>query len=140
MRDALAENAAKQDIIVTTAAIPGRPAPLLITAAAVRAMAPGSVIMDLAAETGGNCELTEPGRTVLEGGVKVIGPRNLPSEMPVPASQLYAKNLENLLGLMITEEGELEIDFEDDILAAACITEGGQIRSERAAGREEAAE
>jgi NAD(P) transhydrogenase subunit alpha len=133
VRDALAENGAKQDIVITTAAIPGRPAPLLITAAAVRSMAPGSVILDLAAETGGNCELTEPGSTVLEGGVKVIGPRNLPSEMPAPASQLYAKNLENLLGLMITEQGQLELDFSDDILEAARITAGGEIKNERAA-------
>ncbi|HEU4600085.1 MAG TPA: Re/Si-specific NAD(P)(+) transhydrogenase subunit alpha [Solirubrobacterales bacterium] len=133
VRDALTENAAKQDIIVTTAAIPGRPAPLLITADAVRNMAPGSVIVDLAAETGGNCELTEPGQTVVENGVKVIGPRNLPSEMPGPASQLYAKNLENLLGLLITEEGEVKVDFEDDIIAAACITQGGEIKNERAA-------
>jgi H+-translocating NAD(P) transhydrogenase subunit alpha len=133
VRDALADNAAKQDIIVTTAAIPGRPAPLLINAEAVRNMAPGSVIVDLAAETGGNCELTEPGRTVVENGVKVIGPRNLPSEMPAPASQLYAKNLENLLGLLVGEEGEVKVDFEDDIIAAACITQGGEIKNERAA-------
>src|ERR1044072_8888423 len=97
--EAIGENAAKQDVIVTTAAIPGRPAPLLITADAVRSMEPGSVIVDLAAESGGNCELTQAGQTVVEGGVKVIGPSNLASEMPVPASQLYAKNLENLLGL-----------------------------------------
>jgi NAD(P) transhydrogenase subunit alpha len=133
VRDALGENAAKQDVIVTTAAIPGRPAPLLITADAVRGMQPGSVIVDLAAETGGNCELTQPGETVVENGVKVIGPRNLASEMPRPASQLYAKNLENLLGLLVSEEGELNIDFEDDIVAAACITHGGEIRNERAA-------
>jgi NAD(P) transhydrogenase subunit alpha len=133
VRDALTANAAKQDIIVTTAAIPGRPAPLLITADAVRGMSPGSVIVDLAAETGGNCELTELGRTVVENGVKVIGPRNLASEMPAPASQLYAKNLENLLGLMITEQGTLNVDFGDDIIAAACITEGGAIKNERAA-------
>jgi NAD(P) transhydrogenase subunit alpha len=133
VREALGENAAKQDIIVTTAAIPGRPAPLLITAEAVRGMAPGSVIVDLAAETGGNCELTRAGETVVEGGVKVIGPRNLASAMPVPASQLYAKNLENLLGLLVSDEGKVEVDFSDDILAAACITEGGQIRNERAA-------
>ncbi len=138
VRDALTENAGKQDIIVTTAAIPGRPAPLLITAEAVRNMAPGSVIVDLAAETGGNCELTEAGQTVVENGVKVIGPRNLASEMPVPASQLYAKNLENLLGLLVDEEGKVGVDFEDDILAAACITEGGAIRNERAAGRDSA--
>jgi NAD(P) transhydrogenase subunit alpha len=138
VRDALSENARKQDIIVTTAAIPGRPAPLLITADAVRNMAPGSVIVDLAAETGGNCELTKAGETVVENGVKVLGPRNLASEMPVPASQLYAKNLENLLGLLVDEEGKVSVDFEDDILAAACITEGGQIRNERAAGRDAA--
>ncbi len=138
VRDALAANAAKQDIVVTTAAIPGRPAPLLITADAVRGMAPGSVIVDLAAETGGNCELTKAGETVVENGVKVLGPRNLASEMPVPASQLYSKNLENLLKLLITEEGEVKVDFEDDILAAACITEGGQIKNERAAGRKSA--
>jgi NAD(P) transhydrogenase subunit alpha len=138
VRDALADNAKKQDIIVTTAAIPGRPAPILITADAVRGMQPGSVIVDLAAETGGNCELTKVGETVVENGVKVIGPRNLPSLMPVPASQLYAKNLENLLGLMITEEGTLNIDLEDDILAAALITQGGQVKNERAAGRESA--
>ena len=133
VREALGENAARQDLIVTTAAIPGRPAPLLLTAGAVRGMQPGSVIVDLAAETGGNCELTRAGETVVEGGVKVLGPRNLASEMPIPASQLYAKNLENLLGLMIGEEGELAIDFEDDILAAAGITHGGEIRNERAA-------
>jgi NAD(P) transhydrogenase subunit alpha len=91
------------------------------------------VIVDLAAETGGNCELTQAGETVIENGVKVIGPRNLASEMPAPSSQLYAKNLENLLGLMITEEGQLNIDFEDDIIAAACITQGGEIKNERAA-------
>jgi NAD(P) transhydrogenase subunit alpha len=133
VRDALTANARKQDIIVTTAAVPGRPAPLLITAAAVRGMAPGSVIVDLAAETGGNCELTAVGQTVEEGGVKVLGPRNLASEMPVPASQLYAKNLENLLGLIVTEEGEVKLDFADDILAAAVITAGGAVKNERAA-------
>jgi NAD(P) transhydrogenase subunit alpha len=133
VREALGQNAAKQDIIVTTAAIPGRPAPTLITAEAVRGMKPGSVIVDLAAETGGNCELTEAGQTVVVNGVKVVGPRNLASEMPVPASQLYAKNLENLLGLMVTEEGELKLDFEDDILAAAVITESGNVKNERAA-------
>jgi len=133
VRDALTQTAAKQDVIITTAAIPGRPAPLLITADAVRGMQPGSVIVDLAAETGGNCELTRAGETVVEGGVKVLGPRNLASEMPAPASQLYAKNIENLLGLLLGDEGELKVDFEDDIVAAACITHGGEIRNERAA-------
>jgi NAD(P) transhydrogenase subunit alpha len=138
VREALGQNAAKQDIIVTTAAIPGRPAPTLITAEAVRAMQPGSVIVDLAAETGGNCELTEAGQTLDVDGVRVIGPRNLPSEMPAPASQLYAKNLENLLGLMVSAEGELKIDFSDDILEAAVITHDGNVKNERAAGREAA--
>jgi NAD(P) transhydrogenase subunit alpha len=133
VREALAENAARQDVIVTTAAIPGRDAPLLITAEAVRGMQPGSVIVDLAAESGGNCELTVAGETVVENGVKVAGPRNLPSRMPAPASQLYAKNLENLLGLLISEEGELQLDFDDEIVAGACITHDGEIRSERAA-------
>ena len=133
VREALGENAAKQDIVITTAAIPGRPAPLLITAEAARNMAAGSVIVDLAAETGGNCELTEPGKTVVENGVKILGPLNLASEMPLPASQLYAKNLENLLGLLVSEEGQLTVDFEDDIVAAACITENGEIKNERAA-------
>jgi len=138
VRDALAENAKKQDIIVTTAAIPGRAAPRLLTAEAVRNMQPGSVIVDLAAESGGNVELTVAGETVVENGVKVVGPRNLPSLMPVPASQLYAKNLENLLGLMITEEGTVNVNLEDDILAAALITQGGTIKNERAAGRDAA--
>jgi H+-translocating NAD(P) transhydrogenase subunit alpha len=133
VRDALAENAAKQDVIITTAAIPGRPAPVLITAEGVSNMAPGSVIVDLAAETGGNCELTEAGRTVERDGVRIIGPRNLASELPSHASQLYSKNLENLLGLMITEEGGLELNFEDDIIDAACIAHEGEVRGERTA-------
>jgi proton-translocating NAD(P)+ transhydrogenase subunit alpha len=137
VREALTENAARQDVIITTALIPGRPAPLLITADAVRGMRPGSVIVDLAAESGGNCELTRAGEAVVEGGVKVIGPRNLPSELAAHASQLYAKNLENLLGLLISEDGELTLDFEDEIIAGACITHEGEIRHEgakRAAG------
>ncbi len=133
VRDALDENAARQDVIITTAAIPGRAAPTLITAAGVANMGPGSVILDLAAETGGNCELTEPGQTIEKDGVKIVGPTNLPSELPGHASQLYAKNLENLLGLMITEEGNLTLNFEDDIIEAATITHEGEIRGERTA-------
>jgi NAD(P) transhydrogenase subunit alpha len=133
VRQALAENAARQDVIITTAAIPGRPAPLLITAEAVANMAPGSVIVDLAAETGGNCELTEAGTTVESGGVKVVGPTNLPSDLAGHASQLYSKNLENLLGLMITDDGSLTLNFEDDIIDAACIAHEGEIRGERTA-------
>jgi NAD(P) transhydrogenase subunit alpha len=132
VREALTENAARQDVIITTALIPGRPAPLLITADAVRGMSPGSVIVDLAGEAGGNCELTEAGQTVLENGVKVIAPLNLPSEMATHASQLYAKNVENLLGLLVDEEGNLKLDFDDEIVAGACITHDGEIVNERA--------
>jgi NAD(P) transhydrogenase subunit alpha len=132
VREALAENATRQDVIITTAQIPGRPAPVLITADAVRSMQPGSVIVDLAADSGGNCELSKAGETVLEGGVKVIGPRDLASEMATHASQLYAKNVENLLGLITGEGGSLNLDFEDEIVAGACITHDGEIKHERA--------
>ncbi len=133
VREEIGANAAGQDVVITTAAIPGRPAPLLITARAVEGMAPGSVIVDLAAETGGNCELTEPGQTVEVGGVKVIGPLDLPAELPAHASQLYSKNLENLLALITAEDGSITIDFEDDIVEAACVVRGGEIRGERTA-------
>ena len=113
VRDALGEAAAKQDVIITTALIPGRPAPLRITADAVRSMQPGSVIVDLAGESGGNCELSQAGETVVENGVKVIAPLNLPSEMATHASQLYAKNVENLLRLIVSDEGALAVDFDD---------------------------
>src|SRR3954447_18317438 len=132
VREALAEAAAKQDVIITTALVPGRRAPVLITAAAVRNMQPGSVIVDLAGESGGNCEVSEAGRTVVENGVKVIAPANLPSDMPAHASQLYAKNLENFIGLITNEEGELALDFEDEVVAGACLTHGGEIKNERA--------
>jgi proton-translocating NAD(P)+ transhydrogenase subunit alpha len=132
VREALAENAARQDVIITTALIPGRPAPLLITAEAVGGMSPGSVIVDLAGEAGGNCELSAPGRTVVENRVKVIAPLNLPSEMATHASQLYSKNVENLLGLLVDDEGNLALDFEDEIVAGACITREGEIVNERA--------
>jgi proton-translocating NAD(P)+ transhydrogenase subunit alpha len=132
VRDALAENAKRQDVIITTAQIPGRPAPILITAEAARGMRQGSVIVDLAADSGGNCELTKAGETVVDGPVKVLGPRNLVSEMATDASQLYSKNIENLLGLLIDDEGNLNLDFEDEIVAGACITHEGEIRNERA--------
>lgn len=132
VREALAENAAKQDVIITTAQIPGRNAPILITEQAVRNMAPGSVIIDLAGDSGGNCELTRAGETVESGGVKIIAPRNLTSDMATHASQLYSKNLENFVGL-ITAEGKLAIDFSDEVVAGACITHEGKVRNERAA-------
>jgi len=109
------------DVVITTAAIPGRPAPKLIPATAVRAMRPGSVIVDLAAETGGNCELTRPGEEVDEGGVSVVGFTNLPSTMPTHASQLYARNVAALL-THLAPEGELKLDFDDEITAGACVT------------------
>lgn len=109
------------DVVITTAAIPGRPAPKLIPASAVRAMRPGSVIVDLAAETGGNCELTKPGEEVDEAGVSIIGFTNLPSTMPTHASQLYARNVAALL-THLAPEGELKLDFDDEITAGACVT------------------
>jgi NAD(P) transhydrogenase subunit alpha len=132
VREALADAARKQDVIITTALVPGRRAPILITADAVRGMEPGAVIVDLAGESGGNCELSEAGETVVEGDVKVIAPLNLPSEMATHASQLYARNIENLLGLLVSDEAELSIDFDDEVVAGACITHEGEIRNERA--------
>ena len=132
LRGELAQAAVRQDVIISTAAIPGRPAPLLVTADAVRGMKPGSVIVDMAAETGGNCELTRAGETVVENGVQVIGPVNLPSEMAQDASALYAKNLSNLLELLLDDEGGLKIDFEDEIVAGSCLTKDGEIVNERA--------
>jgi NAD(P) transhydrogenase subunit alpha len=132
VREALAENAGKQDVIITTAQIPGREAPILITEQAVRNMSPGSVIVDLAGDSGGNCELTEAGETVEVDGVRIIAPRNLTSDMAAHASQLYAKNLENFIDL-ITDQGELAIDFGDEVVAGACITHEGAVRNERAA-------
>jgi len=109
------------DVVITTAAIPGRPAPKLVTAEAVRAMRSGSVIVDLAADTGGNCELTQPGREVVEGGVTIVGTTNLASTMPAHASQLLSRNIAPLLGLLI-HEGELVLDWDDEIIAGACVT------------------
>src|SRR5919108_818738 len=118
---ALEERIPDFDVVVTTAAVPGRPAPRLIPASAVERMRPGSVIVDLAAETGGNCELTVPGETIEHGGVSVIGTTNLPSLMAFHASQLYSRNVEALLR-HLTPEGELVLDWEDEITAGACVT------------------
>ena len=130
-REALAEAAGKFDVAITTAQIPGRRAPLLLTAQAVENMKPGAVIVDMAGESGGNCELTEPGQTVERHGVKIIAPLNLPGEMPDHASQLYARNVQALLELMV-KEGNLELDFEDEVIAGACVTRGGEIVHEGA--------
>jgi NAD(P) transhydrogenase subunit alpha len=109
------------DVVVTTALIPGRPAPRLIPRSAIESMRPGSVIVDLAAEAGGNAELTQPDEEVSHQGVKIIGPTNLPSSMPYHASQLYARNVSALVK-HLAPEGELELDFEDEITAGACVT------------------
>jgi NAD(P) transhydrogenase subunit alpha len=114
------------DAVITTAAIPGRPAPRLIPASAVRAMRAGSVIVDLAAETGGNCELTEPGLEVVREGVTNVGLLNLPSEMPSDASSLYARNVQALLS-HLAPEGELVLDWKDEITAGACVTRKTEI-------------
>src|SRR5271154_1143529 len=115
------------DVVITTALVPGRPAPKLVTAEAVEGMNPGSVIVDLAGESGGNCELTVPGETVVRHDVKIISPLNLPSEMPEHASALYARNELALLELMLDESGELHLDFDDEIVSGACIVRDGEI-------------
>lgn len=121
----LADAIAEVDAVITTALVPGRPAPRLVTADAVRRMKPGSVIVDLAGESGGNCELTEPGQTVVREDVTIAAPLNLAASMPDHASQLYARNVQSLLELL-TEEGELAIDWEDEIVRGACITRDGE--------------
>lgn len=121
------------DVVITTALVPGRPAPKLVSAEAVKNMKPGSVVVDLAGEAGGNCELSEPGETVIKENVKIVAPLNLPSSMPEHASQLYARNVMALLELMVTEEGGLSLDFDDAVIAGACITHEGEIKHEGAA-------
>jgi H+-translocating NAD(P) transhydrogenase subunit alpha len=113
------------DVVITTALVPGRPAPRLVTAAAVEGMKPGSVVVDLAGETGGNCELTEPGQTVVKHGVTIASPLNLPATMPEHASELYSKNITALLDLLI-KDGALAPDFEDEVIAESCVTRNGE--------------
>jgi len=138
-QELMAEAIGKVDVVITTAAVPGRRAPVLVTERAVELMKPGSVIIDLAAESGGNCELTEPGQTVLRHDVKILGPLNVPSTMAEHASQLYARNIQSLLGLMISDEGQLTLDFDDEVIAGACITRDGEIVHEAARAAAEAA-
>jgi NAD(P) transhydrogenase subunit alpha len=116
----LEERISDFDAVITTAAVPGRPAPKIIPASAVEAMRPGSVIVDLAAETGGNCELTEPGEVVERGGVTLVGLTNLASTMPYHASMLYSRNVQALL-LHLAPEGELTLDWSDEITSGACV-------------------
>src|SRR6201987_4259989 len=113
------------DVVITTALVPGRPAPKLVTAEAVEGMKPGSVIVDMAGETGGNCELTVPGETVVRHDVKIASPLNLPATMPEHSSQLFARNVLALLELLIDDQGELKLDFDDEIVAGACIVRDG---------------
>jgi len=123
----IAQQVRDADIVITTAAIPGKRAPILITAAAVRGMKPGAVIVDLAAETGGNCEVTEPGGEVRRDGVVVLGPLNLPSTVPLHASQMYARNVASFLA-QVVREGRLTLDFSDDIIRETCVTHAGEVR------------
>ena len=116
---------------ITTAAIPGRRAPLLVTGEMVKGMRPGSVIVDLAAESGGNVELTQAGEDVDVAGVTVIGTRNVPSTMPLATSQLFARNVANLL-LHLVKDGAINLDFQDEITKGACVTHAGEIVNERA--------
>ena len=120
-QEALEARVPEFDAVITTAAIPGRPAPRLIPASSVQAMRAGSVIVDLAAETGGNCELTEPGEEVVREGVTIVGLTNLPSAMPYHASQLLSRNITSLLQ-HLAPAGELSLDWEDEITAGACVT------------------
>lgn len=131
-KDVLAKHIASADVVVSTAAIPGRPSPKIITEAMVADMKVGAVIVDLASEGGGNCELTQPGETIdYHGKVTIHGPLNVPSELPIHASEMYAKNLFNLVSPFITEQGELELDFEDDVIAGCLLTHGGEIKAEQ---------
>jgi NAD(P) transhydrogenase subunit alpha len=127
-QEELARRIPEFDVVITTALVPGRPAPKLIPASAVRAMRPGSVIVDLAAEAGGNCELTEPGEEVVREGVVILGLLNLASTMPSHASQLYSKNVGALLDHLISD-GELKLDFDDEITAGACVTRREEVHA-----------
>ena len=130
-RELIGEHIAKSDVVITTAAVPGRRAPLLVTADMVKGMRPGSVIVDLAAESGGNVELTQAGQDVDVNGVVIMGTRNVPSTMPLHTSQLYARNVANLL-LHLVKDGAINLDFDDEITKGSCVTHAGEIVSERA--------
>jgi NAD(P) transhydrogenase subunit alpha len=126
-RELMTAVVAEQDIIITTAAIPGAKSPILVTEDMVKAMKPGSVIVDLAAERGGNCDLTEQGKTVVAHGVTILGPENVPSELAYHASQMYGKNMQTLLELILDEEGNLNLDFNDEIVAGTVVAHQGEI-------------
>ena len=130
-QQAINDHAAKAHVVICTAQIPGRKAPLLLPKEAVAAMKPGSVIIDLAASTGGNCELTKDDATIVEHGVTIIGQSNYPSLMPADASKMFGKNILNFLELLFNEEGEFNLNFNDDIIKGTCITHAGEIINER---------
>ena len=128
-QEVLDQRVAAADVVITTAAVPGRTAPRIISRAAVERMKPGAVIVDIAAESGGNCELTRAGETVLHQGVRIVGPLNLPSQLAYHASEMYARNLFNFLKPAI-DKGELRIDWNDEVFAQSCLTHEGTIRHE----------
>lgn len=128
-RELIRERLREVDLVITTALVPGKRAPVLLTADMVEAMRPGSVVVDLAAEAGGNCELTHPGEVVEHRLIQVHGPANLPSEMPIDASRLYSRNVVSLLSHLV-DEGELQLDFDDEITDAVCLTHAREIRSD----------
>jgi NAD(P) transhydrogenase subunit alpha len=130
-RDMLSDRLAAADVVITTAAVPGRRAPVLVTADMVGRMRPGSVLVDLAADSGGNCELTRPGQVVEVGGVFLDGTTNVPSTVPLHASQLFSRNVANLLQHLLAD-GRLRVDFEDEITRGCCVTYEGEVVHERA--------
>ena len=122
------------DAVITTANIPGARAPVLITSAMAATMRTGSVIIDLAGESGGNCELSEHGKVVCRDGLTIAAPENLPSDLPTHASQMYARNVTSFL-VDIVEEGELKLDFDDEVVSGSCVTHGGEVVHARALER-----
>lgn len=130
-QDAIAEYVKQADVVITTAQVPGKKAPVMVTEEMVSQMKPGSVIVDLAADQGGNCACTQPGKDVVRNGVTIMGPLNLAASMPAHASQMYAKNLLALLQHLIQKDGTLQLKFEDDITGGTCLTHAGEIRNQR---------
>ncbi|MEZ5453248.1 MAG: NAD(P)(+) transhydrogenase (Re/Si-specific) subunit alpha, partial [Thiothrix sp.] len=128
-QDELAKHIATADVLITTAAVPGRPSPKIIPESTVDGMKSGAIIIDLAAEGGGNCTLTQPGQTIVHNGVTIHAPLNVPSQVPVHASEMYAKNLFNFLSPML-KDGQYQPDFEDEVIAGALLTHGGKIMNE----------
>lgn len=138
-RELIAEHAQSSDVIITSAQVPGRSAPLLVTEEAVMEMRPGSVIVDLAGSTGGNCAASSPGETVERNGVVIMSPLNLAATVPVHASQLYSRNVEAFVKLLIDETGKLKIDLEDDVVGPTCVLQNGEVVNERVASALETA-